>query len=248
VELVFPVNPALDGFDLDQVAFIDFVHPTAALHGVLGAFGAQAVSSDVHVLTEGRDVVSVGAGDDLVLGKAGRDAIKLGSGDDTGIGGLGRDSIKGGLGNDILIGGAGRDRLLGGADDDILSGNRGNDNLNGGSGNDLIIDGLGADIAQGGLGDDVFLFVEHELLGGQASTRPDLFNGGRGSDSLYLLVTEETAGGLDVDEFGGRFTYIAELGILARGFENIQVITDISELTDAVDLPRLAEAEFWGQL
>ncbi|MGO4852150.1 Hint domain-containing protein [Phaeovulum sp. W22_SRMD_FR3] len=64
--------------------------------------------------------------------------ITLGSGNDTVVGGSGNDNVDAGAGNDLLSGGAGNDTLAGGLGNDTLSGGAGNDSLTGGAGNDVF--------------------------------------------------------------------------------------------------------------
>ncbi len=54
---VIPENPAVAGVDLDRIMFFDLVHPTAATHGVLGAFAAESVTSRTQLLGADADVI-----------------------------------------------------------------------------------------------------------------------------------------------------------------------------------------------
>ncbi len=87
--------------------------------------------------------------------------------------GHGGNHHHGGKGDDTLYGGAGNDRLDGGKGDDILYGSAGNDRLDGGKGDDVanysMALNLGPDFADIG------------------ST--DIYNGGRGDDTLRLTLT-----------------------------------------------------------
>nr|WP_262984693.1 calcium-binding protein [Nostoc sp. PA-18-2419] len=100
--------------------------------------------------------VSLGAGNDSIIGGSGRDAFFGEAGNDTLDGGADRDRLEGGDGNDILRGGVGDDNdssltvksyggLFGGAGNDTLDGGDGNDYLNGGAGNDTLTGGNGTD-------------------------------------------------------------------------------------------------------
>ena len=82
-------------------------------------------------------------------------------------GGLGNDTLTGWSGPDHLNGGEGNDTLTGGGGDDILSGGAGYDTLRGGAGNDTLIDA--------------------DWLGG-------FFDGGRGTDTLDLSLSDATRG------------------------------------------------------
>jgi Tol biopolymer transport system component len=68
-----------------------------------------------------------------------RDLIRAGSGDDTVFAGGGSDTVLGEGGRDRLHGGAGNDLLEGGIGDDRLWGNEGNDRLLGGPGTDEAV-------------------------------------------------------------------------------------------------------------
>ncbi|WP_138503218.1 RHS repeat-associated core domain-containing protein [Nostoc sp. PA-18-2419] len=101
--------------------------------------------------------VSLGAGNDSIIGGSGRDAFFGEAGNDTLDGGADRDRLEGGDGNDILRGGVGDDndssltvKSYGG-----LFGGAGNDTLDGGDGNDYLDPGTGVDSVIGGLGNDV---------------------------------------------------------------------------------------------
>ena len=51
-------NPLDDGYDPDQVAFFDEVHPTEAGHGVLGVFHSESLVSNVQVAGSGNDILA----------------------------------------------------------------------------------------------------------------------------------------------------------------------------------------------
>jgi hypothetical protein len=93
---------------------------------VLGTFPLSAVTGRivVHALG-GNDRVTispkVSVGADL-YGDAGNDVLTGGAGADVLMGGLGNDKLSGGPGANVLIGGAGADRLAGGTGDDLLIG------------------------------------------------------------------------------------------------------------------------------
>ncbi len=58
------------------------------------------------------NMLSAGAGNDLLQGRGGNDRLFGGDGNDTLHGGVGNDVLAGGKGNDRLIGGAGADRFV----------------------------------------------------------------------------------------------------------------------------------------
>lgn len=66
------------------------------------------------------ELLSGGAGADMVDGRDGRDTVSGGAGNDYLFGSLGADSISGGDGNDILFGGYGPDSLTGNAGSDTF--------------------------------------------------------------------------------------------------------------------------------
>ncbi len=84
------------------------------------------------------------------------ESVTLGSGNDTMIGSDGGDSVAGGAGDDSLSGGAGADTLDGGLGNDELDGGIGNDALDGGSGNDTMVMSTGTDTITGGDGQDSY--------------------------------------------------------------------------------------------
>lgn len=119
-----------------------FIDPEAADFTQLGAQVAQIHINEYRETegSDGFDVITGSAVDDLVSAGAGRDLV-LGRG--------GWDALDGGAGRDVLNGGGGNDGLLGGAGRDILLGGRGNDTLDGGTGRDIL---------KGGRGEDTFVF------------------------------------------------------------------------------------------
>ncbi len=102
--------------------------------------------------TESRNLLSGGAGDDIIFGEAGNDIIDGGLGNDTISGGYGSDTIFGGDGNDIIyshgewIYGRGdytSNTLNGGTGDDVFYSNNSIGNtyiFNRGDGHDIIND------------------------------------------------------------------------------------------------------------
>ena len=155
----------------------------ACVAGTLGPVDLGDLGDRILTLTSGGDVVSGGAGDDLLSVTGGAEANggdgddivvgqkgKGGDGDDvlsgtSGEGGAGDDilrcfpafafcDLEGGTGNDRLIGGGGQNMLSGGGGRDSLAGRGGNDTLTGGSGNDRLRGGGGQDKLRGGAGSD----------------------------------------------------------------------------------------------
>lgn len=106
-------------------------------------------------------------------------------GDDNLTGTPGRDWLFGGWGNDTIDGGAGNDLIWGGKGDDFVHGGDGRDKVQGGKGNDEVDGGAGSDRVNAGSGDD----TGHYWLGENVGSK-DFYNGGRGSDTLVLHMTQ----------------------------------------------------------
>jgi Ca2+-binding RTX toxin-like protein len=99
--------------------------------------------------------ISLGSGDDTVIGGPGPDTVYGDLGVDTLKGAAGNDVLFGELGSDWLYGGLGDDRLEGGPQNDRLFGELGNDLMIGNSGNDVLVTGPGNDRAYGGPGRNI---------------------------------------------------------------------------------------------
>ncbi|MGJ5633070.1 calcium-binding protein [Nostoc sp. CALU 1950] len=129
--------------------------------------------------------VSLGAGNDSIIGGSGRDAFFGEAGNDTLEGGADRDRLEGGDGNDILRGGAGddNDSSLTANGRGGLFGGAGNDTLDGGDGNDYLVGGVGNDILTGGGGADKFAYDTSRIF-----TSADI-----GSDRItdFLIGTDK---------------------------------------------------------
>ncbi len=116
----------------------------------------SGVIGDYNIIqgTNGNNILTGGAGRDLIFAYGGVDKLIGGSGDDCLVGGDGDDRAIGGSGEDVLFGDNGNDRLDGDSGDDRAFGGLGNDKLNGGSGDDELIGDLGTDKAKGLTGTD----------------------------------------------------------------------------------------------
>jgi Ca2+-binding RTX toxin-like protein len=151
-----------DGTVLSMAEMLTLADRTSTGEVITGGAGNDILSggsgNDVLDGGAGADRLAGGAGNDTLIGGAGRDRLVGGAGDDTLEGGGGRDRLVGGAGDDALEGGAGRDRLVGGAGDDNLKGGGGRDRLAGGAGDDTLTGGAGRDRLTGGTGDDVYRF------------------------------------------------------------------------------------------
>ncbi len=235
-------NPAVAGIPLDQIGFFDSVHPTTEMHGIIAAFQAESLTSEVFVGSDGSDVRLFGHRDDLALGGGSGDILLLRGGDDNALGGLGDDLIVGGYGNDLAAGGAGADKIVGSWGNDILVDGDGDDLTAGGRGNNLIIDGQGDDRHRGGTGDDTFVFTEGALMG-RAEDSANLIQGGGGFDRLILRVTDATSVETTVS---GRWTVYEDLGLRIRGIEEVIVVegTDLSQ--EAFYDGQFATADLWN--
>lgn len=237
-------NPALAGLDADQFAFWDAVHMTTAGHGILGAYQAAYVTSNVVTGTLGADDLAGSRDDDLILARAGHDAIAAEAGDDVVLAGLGDDEVAGGNGDDILNGGSGDDSITGGNGNDVVAGAAGDDLLRGGRGNDVLIGGLGSDMVFGDQGDDLFLFAEAALIGGAAGDA-DSFDGGEGYDRLFLALTEDTRTAIEAGgAIGGALSDV--LGIAVTGIEEFVFVDSRLDLAAVAADARLGEADLWG--
>jgi Ca2+-binding RTX toxin-like protein len=138
------------GDDADTISLWDGFGTDTIVGGEGGTdndlIDASAMTANTTVTFSGAEAGTIsGGGNSASFSQIER--ITLGSGNDTVLGGTGNDSVDGGAGNDLLSGGAGNDTLAGGLGNDILSGGTGNDTLTGGGGNDVFsfIRGGGAD-------------------------------------------------------------------------------------------------------
>ncbi|MEM7271174.1 MAG: SGNH/GDSL hydrolase family protein, partial [Pseudomonadota bacterium] len=194
-------NPAVADIPEDQVGWIDSVHPTTDVHGILAAFQAESLLSNTLIGDGEANALRGARGADLILGRDGDDSVGLARGRDVAIAGLGDDSVNGGRGGDLIAGGDGADLLIGGRGRDIIADGLGNDLARGGRGADLMIDGAGDDVSSGGRGSDFFVFTEASLLGAEADASNTFF-GGRGDDTLILRVADASADLGRVDNAG----------------------------------------------
>ena len=78
------------------------------------------------------DVITTGAGGDIIFGLQGNDVINAGAGNDTIDGGLANDTVNAGDGDDVIIDTGGVDS------DDTVTGGAGMDTINSGEGDDTI--------------------------------------------------------------------------------------------------------------
>jgi phospholipase/lecithinase/hemolysin len=243
---VIPANPAVAGVDENRIAFTDFLHPSSATHGVLGAFAASSAEDHLVFLGPENDVRHTGPLDDLVLADGGNDRIFAGRGNDTVLTGLGNDLVLGGAGCDILAGGAGRDRVHGCAGNDVVAGSDGDDFQGGGRGSDLMVDGLGRDLLLGGTGRDAFLYTEAALLGGSNRDDGGRFVGGAGFDTLYLALGASTRAVVEDELRLGSSQSLESIGVTTASIERYVFVDPDDPAADIISGALLGEADLWG--
>lgn len=163
----------------DQFAGVDAVIGTNFDDTITGFDGEALTGVDIYY-----NILSGGAGNDVIDGLAGSDSIDGGADNDTVFGGAGNDTVAGGTGNDSILGGDGNDSVGSGDGEDFASGGSGSDTLSGGAGNDTLSGGDGSDSILGGDGNDV-------ITGGAGA---DTLSGGSGAD-IFVLT-----GGAGVDQ------------------------------------------------
>ncbi|UWQ19850.1 calcium-binding protein [Jannaschia sp. M317] len=137
----------------------------------------EIVRVELSAITEGRDDIRGGKGDDTIIAGGGNDHLH---------GGEGADLLRGEDGNDALHGEAGDDILDGGHGDDRVVGSFGNDTLYGGEGNDRILGGTGDDVLHGGAGNDTIW----------SGTGVDYLTGGSGDDLMVVTTDHLTLPGM----------------------------------------------------
>lgn len=246
-DVAFEMNPATAGVDPDAIAFMDFVHPSAAVHGILGAFTAASLRSKTDFAGGTDDAVAGTAGCDLVLSGKGDDRIATKAAEDVILAGGGNDGAAAGSGADIVVGGRGRDTLEGGGGADVLADGAGNDLCRGGRGADLLIDGSGLDTLGGGRGRDAFVFVDPTLRPAPTGEDGGLFLGGRNTDTLYLILDAATRSTVEAElaSATGRQS-LASIGVETRGIEDFVFLDAEDDLTTIRTGARLEEADLWG--
>ena len=193
---------------------------------------------DVVQGTDHRDVIAIGAGDDVVFGKGGHDLICdsgtdtssdvfyggagqdviLGSeGHDVYRGGNGADVIRGGFFNETIYGGAGPDHLYGGYGADLLFGGAGNDRLEGNVGHDCCEDEYYANALDGGPGDD-------EIIGFDDPTRDPLHRDMLAYIDNVRPVTVDLTAGTSTGAGNDHFTNVG--GVIGSPYDDTITGTD----------------------
>ena len=194
------------GPGLDAVSYANRVQPVRVTpDGVAddGVYGeGDRVEADVEVITGGAgdDVLFAGPAGSTLAGDLGTDTLTGADGPDRLRGGLAdaaRDVLTGGGGDDDLGGGGGDDVLDGGPGADMLAGDDGDDRLRGDAGDDTLAGGTGSDRLEGGTGADC---LGGFVPCGAAATAAgadgdDVLAGGPGADRL------EGGGGEDVADY-----------------------------------------------
>ena len=163
---------------------------------------------------------------DDIVGTDGSDLIAAGRG---------ADEIEAGGGNDIIFSGNGRDSIDGGDGRDLIFAGRGSDTIQAGAGSDLAFGGNGAD-----------LFVH--VVADSDPWDEDYYDGGRGPDTLQLVLTQSEHEALrltgEIDAFQnwldtgamGSFTF-ASLGLTVHDIERLVLtIVDTGNSAPAVSV------------
>lgn len=253
-----PENPDLwPGFDFatdaDRVGFIDKIHFSAAMHGVLAMFEAEAMQGNLIARGTGHDIVAGTSGDDLVLSSRGHDEVTTGGGDDVALGGTGDDTINGGTGSDLISGGNGNDHVIGYKDEDLLTGGRGADTVEGGAGGDLVIDTGGRDLIKTQAHDDLILWFDPDLSGADAGR--DTISGGSGLDSIVFYLADTATYNAAVEEYAGLNGRKITLQSLDVKLDSVEQVDFVDLSVEPFELPAtgsaeldllLAEADLWG--
>ncbi|SIO14891.1 hypothetical protein SAMN05443662_1563, partial [Sulfurivirga caldicuralii] len=168
--------------------------------------------------------VTVGDGDNDVIGGDGADTITVGDGNDAIDGGTGDDTIVAGNGSNDIIGGAGADTITVGDGDNTIDGGAGDDTIVAGNGSNDIIGGAGADTItvgdgdntiDGGAGDDTIVAGNgsNDIIGGAGA---DTITVGDGDNTIDSGADDDiiTAGAGDdtIDGGDGNDTIVAGNG------------------------------------
>ena len=91
------------------------------------------------------------------------------------------------------------------------------------------------------------MFIEAELIGGTTGADTDVFVGGRGHDTLWLVLGTSTAAKLGDDLTGpAPCEALAALGIEAAGIEEIRIIEERSGPSVLSQQAWYNHADLWG--
>lgn len=158
--------------------------------------------------TQGADVLTGGAGNDVIYGFGGNDTLKGGAGDDVLAGNDGNDILQGGDGDDYILPGAGPDTVDGGAGndwvayEDATAGVKVDLNIagaqnTGGSGTDKL---TGIENVYGSAFNDTLTGdAKDNMLVGDAGA--DTITGGKGNDTLWGDAGNDVLDGGDGDDY-----------------------------------------------
>lgn len=244
---VIPANPLVAGVNPDTVAFMDYLHPSSATHGVLGSFAAGSIADNPVFGQAGNDRIVTGALDDMILAGAGDDRVASRGGADVVLAGLGDDFVWSGNGRDIVAGGAGRDVLHGGDGADVVAGSDGDDFQFGGTGRDLMVDGLGHDRIWAGAGNDAILYAQASFLGGSNAEDGGCFVGGAGYDTLYLALDDATKAAVRAElRHGSSSQHLDAIDVTTHSIERYVFVDPDDPAACIVTGAPLAEADLWG--
>lgn len=161
------------------------------------------------------EIVSMGNGNDRVIGTQDDNHIYLAGGDDVAYGGDGADTITAGRGNDWIHSGQG---------DDVIYAGYGQNSVMAGSGNDIIYSS-GKGTYDGGIGDDTI----KAGLGTHASGLRERLFGGDGTDTLDLSAFNGT---YEINLETGKTNSIGELFLQ---FENLVLGAGDDFITGTID-------------
>ncbi len=125
------------------------------------------------------DIISTGAGNDVLLGNGGDDTLYAGSGDDIVNGGRGDDEARGGHGNDRI-------NLEDG--NDVAEGGYGHDTVNAGDGNDVVYGDVKGDNLLETAGSSASTFAQ--IAEGSAWTMVDTFGETSIAQSVETVIGE----------------------------------------------------------
>ncbi|HWA12200.1 MAG TPA: Ig-like domain-containing protein, partial [Burkholderiales bacterium] len=187
--------------------------------------------------TNGNDVLEGDSRNNVINGRKGNDQISGNDGNDWLIGGKGDDILQGGRGNDVLYGKSGKDILLGGAGNDILYGDdKGHGHFSSWWGHkppgyaDYLDGQSGSDKVYGGGGNDFANYTMGENRGAH-----DLYDGGKGSDTLQITLTWAESLLTSVQQDLARFeVFLSRPGNAGRTFEFKAFDLDVRNFEDVV--------------
>ena len=123
------------------------------------------------------NILSGGAGTDVLVGSTTDDSLDGGAGNDSLVSNGGYDTLNGGAGNDTLIGSNSTDILIGGAGNDVIYAKEHDDSVDAGAGNDTIYAGTENTTITTGAGKDTIIYEGGNVI---------ITDYSAGNDSIYL--------------------------------------------------------------